>query len=169
MGALAELVHEMPAKPVARAVREALNASRLARMRWDGSMHSLKAEIQLLQDNAASRRVAEEASAANESIEKSREIGRLQGQVDALQKQSKDAVQRERMLKEKVLEAEEDIRNEQKASVEIRQKCNNQEQTIQDLKETIANLQRPPPQVPREAEIVQGKPKCGFFRFRNRK
>merc|ERR1712187_280118 len=68
--ALAELVHEMPAKPVARAVREALNASRLARMRWDGSMHSLKAEIQLLQDNAASRTAAEEASKANESIEK---------------------------------------------------------------------------------------------------
>jgi hypothetical protein len=81
---------------------------------------------------------------------------------------SKDAIQRERILEEKVLEAEQNIQNEKRASVKIRQKCDDQEQTIQDLKATIDELQRPQKQVRREAEVVKGRPTCGLFRFSRR-
>lgn len=122
--ALARLIAQgMPAKPCARAVQEALHASRMARIRWDGTMQ-------------------------------------------AFQNQAQEAVQRESYLKEKVLDAEEITRKEQQASVEVRQKCTEQEQALRGLETTITELQRPLPvaQPPREVEIAKGpkgKPKCG--------
>jgi len=84
--------------------------------------------------------------------------------MQAFQNQAQEAIRRESFLKGKVLEAEEDIRKEQKASVEVRQKCTEQERTLRELESTISELKRPPAEAPREVEIAggpKGKPKCG--------
>merc|ERR1712187_34417 len=105
------------------------------------------------------------AHAVQEALHASR-MARLRWDTtkQAFQNQAQEAIQRESVLKEKVLEAEETTRKEQKASVEVRQKCTEQEQALQELETTITELQRPLAQAPREVEIAKGpkgKPKCG--------
>eukprot|EP00929_Paragymnodinium_shiwhaense_P007074 TRINITY_DN111033_c0_g1_i1.p1 TRINITY_DN111033_c0_g1~~TRINITY_DN111033_c0_g1_i1.p1 ORF type:complete len:860 (+),score=203.28 TRINITY_DN111033_c0_g1_i1:132-2711(+) len=167
----------VPMQPCARAVSEALSASRMARMRWAGSVSSLQAELKLMSTDAASKvEAAEKFQTDDATLQSTREMGRLQGQVSALQTQAKEAIDREKILKDKVIEAEEAVRKEQKATVEVRQKNVELEQKVREL-EAAANRQQvtaegsaPAPQetvhVAKEEQVqVAGgpkkQPKCG--------
>merc|ERR1712125_64148 len=99
---LARLIENgVPMQPCARAVTEALSAARMARVRWTGSVSALKAELQLLNAGAgagASSEAAKGVSTNDATLDSTREMGRLQGQVTALQTQAKDAIEREKLL-----------------------------------------------------------------------
>merc|ERR1712048_362033 len=105
------------------------------------------------------------AQAVQEALHASR-IARIKwdNTMQAFQNQAQEATQRESFLKGKVLEVEEDIRKEQKASVEVRRKCTEQERTLRELESAISELKRPQAEAPREVEIARvqkGKSKCG--------
>merc|ERR1712048_1366976 len=95
------------------------------------------------------------AQAVQEALYASR-IARIRwdSTMQAFQNQAQEATKRESFLKGKVLEVEEDIRKEQKASVEVRRKCTEQERTLRELESTISELRRPPAEAPREVGAV---------------
>jgi len=175
--ALSQLLERgVPLKPAARFVREALNSSRMARIRWDGEIHAKKAEIQLLSENLEAKKSAEAAGANDQdaALESTRELGRLQGQVNTMQEQAREAIQREKMMRDQVMEAEEATRKEQRAQVEVRQTVVAQERTIRDLEESVRQLREAAEKHPsKEADAEDGreqapaagkkgkKPKCG--------
>jgi len=139
-----------PSQPLARASREALASARLSRVRLDGALDAAKAELKLATDELASQAAAA-ASATRlegEQLQQNLEVSRLQGQVEALQTQAKEAIERERSLREQVLTAEESLRKEQRAQVEAtRQKKEAEEQAerleaeVSDLRAHIDQLQ----------------------------
>merc|ERR1719310_622124 len=141
---------------------EALSAARMARVRWTGSISALKAEIQMLNAGAdAAPQAAKGVSADDATVESTREIGRLQGQVNALQTQAKDAIEREKILKTKVLEAEEALRKEQKSSVEVRQKNVELEAKLQEAQQQTQESAAAPQQTMQEGKeevVVAGGP-----------
>merc|ERR1711971_244895 len=75
---LARLIENgVPMQPCAREVSEALSAARMARVRWTGSMHALKAELQLANAGAHSASEASKMLVADDkTLVGSREIGR---------------------------------------------------------------------------------------------
>jgi len=155
--ALALLVDKgLPARPMARAAREALNFARLARIRWDGSFIAVKAELQLATEELASKSAAADAAAraGDTEIAHTRELARLNGEVDAMREQAKQAIQREQELRAEVVEAEEATRKAERAHAEASRMLREQEQTIQDLEEQVSR---------KEAGQARPRtqPKCG--------
>jgi len=143
--ALALLVDKgMPSQPTSRAVRDALNASRMARIRWDGSLAAMKAELKLVSDDLAVKTAA--AEAANKlddtQLEQEREVGRLKGQVEALQNQAREAIKREKALREEAVESEERARREERMQEEERRRRGELERTVQDLEGKVSELRR---------------------------
>lgn len=127
---------DLPAKPILRAVREALSTSRMARLKWDGNSDALKAKLKLATDELDSK-AALAAEASGEQLEKSREMGHLHGQVELLQQQANEAIERERQLREQVLLAEEATRKAQYAHNEAKRQSN---QSIEELQTQVAQL-----------------------------
>jgi len=161
----------LPARPVARAAREALHLSRMARIRWDSSVDALKAELRLTSAELASRAAAAQAAKRldDATLETTREAGRLQGQVDALQTQAREAIQREKTLREQVLDAEEATRREQRSHGEAKRKCKELEENVKRLEAQVA-AHKDAERVRREAAAAAedlrakdhpSKPKCG--------
>lgn len=130
---------DLPSKPILRAVREALSTSRMARLKWDGNSDALKAKLKLATDELESK--AAMAAAATkldgEQLEKSREMGHLHVQVELLQQQAKDAIERERQLREQVLLAEEATRKAQYEHGEAKRQSN---QSIHELQAQVEDL-----------------------------
>jgi len=161
----------LPARPVARAAREALHRARMARIRWDSSLDALKAELRLTSAELASRTAAAQAAKRldDATLETTREAGRLQGQVDALQAQAREAIQREKTLREQVLDAEEATRKEQRSHGEAQRKCKELEENAKRLEAQVTTLKEAE-RTRREAAAAEdlrareqhpGKPKCG--------
>ena len=86
--------------------------------------------------------------AEGEQLEKNRAMGQLQSQVEALQQQVRDFIERERTLKgdfiereralkEQVLQAEQSLRKEQHERSEVGRES---EQRIQELQSQVAEL-----------------------------
>jgi len=132
----------VPGRAAARAVREALNAARMARIRWDGTADALKAELKLANDELASRREAAQAASKldDAALEQTREVGRLTGQIEALNTKALEAIQRERVLKEQIAQAEEATRQEQRGRAEAARKCQDLERTTGELRQQMADL-----------------------------
>jgi len=132
----------MPSHPVSVVVREALNTARLSRLRWDGRVSAAKTEAKMLADELDSRKASasEAASVAakdgSQAVEHVREVGRLQGQVEQLQTQVREAVMREQCMKEQVLAAEDGerkIKELQAQHDEVVEKCTDHIRTIKEL------------------------------------
>mmetsp|Transcript_56301 Transcript_56301/g.163283 ORF Transcript_56301/g.163283 Transcript_56301/m.163283 type:complete len:908 (+) Transcript_56301:107-2830(+) len=131
----------LPSRPVAHAAREALHAARMARLHWESSQDALRAELRLL---TAELRSKTEAAAAlrrdDGALTQTREVGRLQGQVEALQSQAREALAREKALRDQVLEAEEGTRREQREKSEVARRCKELEQQVRRLEGQISDL-----------------------------
>ncbi|CAE7215552.1 GBP5 [Symbiodinium natans] len=131
---------DLPAQPVASAAWEALSSARMARLKWDGTREAAKAQLKLVTEELERKAVLAAAAskqAEGEQLEKSREVGQLHGQVEALQQQAREFIERERALKEQVLLAEEELRREQHARSEADRLS---EQRIHELQSQIAEL-----------------------------
>merc|ERR1711920_165733 len=109
----------------------------------DSTANAHKAELRLVQQELASKTsVAQVAGRLDEAtLEQTREVGRLQGQVDALQGQARESIQREKALREQVLEAEDAARREAQALSQATAKCKVQDEAIQRLQEQLADIQ----------------------------
>merc|ERR1719382_450355 len=96
----------MPYKPIARISREALNAARMARIHWDGSQTAMQAELQLLSQDAAARTAVQSSDERvdDEQLEQTREAGVLKGQVEQLQNQAREAIEREKTLRAQLVQ-----------------------------------------------------------------
>lgn len=161
----------LPARPTSRAAREALHLARMARLKWDGTVDALKAELRLASGELAARTaVAQDVGRFNDvALEHTRELGQLQGQVDVLQNQAREAIQAERSLKEQVLKADAAMRNEKQAYEEVARKCKDLEETIRKLEEQVADFrrmerarrERPAEQEDFASTEHRRKPKCG--------
>ena len=127
---------DLPAKPILRAVREALSTSRMARLKWDGNSDALKAKLKLATDELESK-AALAAETSGDQMEKSREMGHLHGQVELLQQQANEAIERERQLREQVLLAEEATRKAQYTHNEAKRQS---DQSIEALQTQVAQL-----------------------------
>jgi len=134
----------MPSRPAARAVHEALHAARMARIRWDGSLDAVKAELKLVSEELASKAAAAQAAGRLDDmqLEQQREVGRLRGQVDALQDQAREAIRREKGLREQVLEAEDRARKEQRSRTDAEARSSELEGTVRDLEARLSDLQQ---------------------------
>jgi len=169
--ALAQLLDRgLPARPAARAAREAIHLSRMARIRWDSALDALKAELRLTSTELAAK--AESAQAFKRlddaTLQQTRETGRMQGQVDALQSQAREAIQREKALRDQVLEAEEGTRREQRTHTEAKRRCQELDESVQRLEAQVSDHRNAERQR-REAAAAEdalardrpSKPKCG--------
>merc|ERR1711988_1911166 len=140
--ALLQLLEKpLPALPLARAAREAIGAARLSRLRCDGALEAAKAELKLSTDELASM-VHVQATSADAQPEQSREVGQLRGQVEALQVQAKEAIDRERSLREQVLLADEVARKEQCAQAEATRQRAEVEQELKLSTDELADMMR---------------------------
>jgi len=146
--ALLNLIDQgMPGRAVSVVARQTLNTARLARLRWDGRLSAAKTEAKMLQDELEARKAGAAASAAaagsasggDQAMEHTRELGRLQGQVDQLQAQAKASMAREQALKEQVLVAEDAHKQLQQKHDEVYAKCSEHVTTIKQLQEKLKN------------------------------
>ncbi|CAJ1433333.1 unnamed protein product [Effrenium voratum] len=130
---------DLPSKPVVRALQEAVATARIARLKWEGTRDALKAQLKLATDELESKAAlaATACKLEGEQLEKSREVGHLHGQVELLQHQAKEAIERERQLREQVLLAEEATRKAQHAHGEASRQS---DQAIQELQDQVAEL-----------------------------
>jgi len=162
----------LPSKALAKAAREALSAARLARLRCDGSLEAAKAQLKLANDELASKAAVAAAATRleGEQLQQNREVAQLQGQVEALQTQAREAIERERALREKarVLSAEEAARKEQRMQTEAGRQRQEAEQGMQALQAQVAELRAEVSRLgekqdpPTELAPKRGKqPKCG--------
>ena len=152
---------ELPAQPVARAAWDAVSSARMARLKADGMLEASKAQLKLVTEELESKAMLAAAAskqamlaaeksklAEGEQLEKNRAMGQLQSQVEALQQQVRDFIERERTLKgdfiereralkEQVLQAEQSLRKEQHERSEVGRES---EQRIQELQSQVAEL-----------------------------
>mmetsp|Transcript_89610 Transcript_89610/g.140231 ORF Transcript_89610/g.140231 Transcript_89610/m.140231 type:complete len:136 (+) Transcript_89610:38-445(+) len=121
---------------------------------------------------ANAQQISEATSRGNEqAMENTREIGRLQGQIDIAQTQAREALQREQELKEKLMVAESNFQ-------QAKEKLTDSEQNYQKMKDrhdevyekcgehvnTIKRMQREQKANKAEEEDLvkpATKPKCG--------
>lgn len=163
----------VPARPAARAARDALNAARMARIRVNGTVSSLRSEKRLLESELASK-VAAPAINHNiiedKTLEQIGEAGRLKGQVETLQRQWRESVENEKNLRQKALDAQEDLRKEQTALSDARQLCETRRVENEYLQAKVKRLEEEaqaapprPPEAPLAAKAGDDKPqpKCG--------
>jgi len=160
----------LPARAMERVAREALHQARLARLRWDSAADAHSAELKLVQAELASKVATVEAAGRldDAALEQTREVGRLQGQVEALLTQIRQGIQRERSLREQVLQAEEATRKEQRLVGEAKRKGEELDDTAKRLNEEIAKFRAEERRLREEAATAQQKaaeperkPKCG--------
>jgi hypothetical protein len=142
---LAEAISRgMPARPAARAVREALNASRMARIRWDGSLSAAKAELKLVSEDLAMKAQAgEQAGKVDDTqLQQTREAGRMRGQTEALQKQLNEFIDKEKKLKDQISKAKEQtLRGQQELKAESAKAAPFHDKII-SLEREIASLEK---------------------------
>mmetsp|Transcript_55789 Transcript_55789/g.130210 ORF Transcript_55789/g.130210 Transcript_55789/m.130210 type:complete len:790 (+) Transcript_55789:80-2449(+) len=133
------LESDLPAKPLARAAWEALGSARMARLKWDGALDAMKAQLKLAEDELASKEALAAAASKleGEHMEQSRAMGQLHGQVQALQQQARESIEREKALKDQVILAEEALRKEQHSQSEATRQS---EQRIQELQDQVDEL-----------------------------
>mmetsp|Transcript_52521 Transcript_52521/g.94204 ORF Transcript_52521/g.94204 Transcript_52521/m.94204 type:complete len:819 (+) Transcript_52521:72-2528(+) len=155
-----------PSKPLAHATREALASARINRLRLDGTMDALKAELKLATDELASQAAAAQSARRREGeqLQQNLEVSRLQGQVEALQHQAREAIERERSLREQVLTAEEAHRKEQRATAEAIRQQSEAEKTVGSLQAEVADLRAHADQLQRKEgsgpPTREKQPKC---------
>ena len=152
---------DLPAQPLARAAWDAVSSARMARLKADGMLEASKAQLKLVTEELESKAMLAAAAskqamlaaeksklAEGEQLEKNRAMGQLQSQVEALQQQVRDFIERERTLKgdfiereralkEQVLQAEQSLRKEQHERSEVGRES---EQRIQELQSQVAEL-----------------------------
>lgn len=156
----------LPGRPAVRAAREALHLARMARVRFDSSQDALKAELRLVKAELASKSTAVQASQRldDHTLQQTREVGRLQGQVDALQEQAREAIQRERALRDQVLAAEEAARKEQRTHGEVAARSKELEGQVRQLEAQVSSM-RAQREAARQEQLAGSqrgpKPKCG--------
>lgn len=147
---LIRLLGTSPAIPAARTAGEALESIQRARQRWHNQLESSTRECSLLKAEVAAQK--EESAGKGELheqvLEREREAGKLQGQVESLADQAKAAIARESKLKEQILNAEEASRKEQKelaaAKTEINDflaKVNEKDHKVKELERKVAELE----------------------------
>lgn len=118
--ALAVLIRRgLPHGEATRSACEALAAARAARLRSDNSIRLLRTEIESRSTSINEAR----KYAGDTQIEQTRELGRLQGQVEVMQDQLREAGAQERLLREKLFEVEERFRKEHAKSTQALAKC----------------------------------------------
>ncbi|CAE8601618.1 unnamed protein product, partial [Polarella glacialis] len=133
----------LPWKPTALAAQEALGTARLARLRWDGSLAALKAELRLATQELASQATVADAATRleGEQLQQGREVGRLRGQIEALQNQAREAIHREQILREQVLTADEATRKEKRDQTQERTQLEQTTKEVSDLRAELLQLQ----------------------------
>merc|ERR1712190_210728 len=159
-----------PYGPTVRAVRDALSLCRMSRIRFDGIQNALKAELRIMTEDATANSGAAEANIRvdDSQLEQTREVGRLKGQVDQLQSQAREAIQREKELREQALEHEENLRKEHRALAEATKKCGEFERRIRELEAQVSMAKRQAERAELDAQLntakgrrgKDGKPRC---------
>merc|ERR1740117_2196078 len=98
-------------------------------------MNAAKTENKMLADDLESRRAvaAGAGGGGGDQAEHVREVGRMQGQVTALQQSAKDALAKELVQKDQVLKAEEEQKKLQAQYDEVMAKCGEHVQTIKSM------------------------------------
>lgn len=147
--ALMEVVDSgVPMKAAVRAVRAALNATRMARIRWDGSMGAVRGELQLLSEElAAKAQAAEKAEKAiskrdAQAQERIKNLDKSREQVKTLQEQVREAIQKEKALREQAFTAQEESRKEQRAKQETAKRARDLQWEVSERENKIAELKK---------------------------
>jgi hypothetical protein len=132
----------LPMKPTSRAVRDALNLVRMARIRWDGSRSAVSSELRLLQSELETKKQAAALASQvdDKQLEQTRQSGRLKGQVEALQTQVRDAISKEKALREQAIAAEEEAIKDRQMHFDAKQKFSELEWTVSELEEKLSRL-----------------------------
>lgn len=134
----------LPAKPAARVAREALGAARMARIRWDGIVSGLRSEKQLLESELSSNKLntAASNSVSDSTLEQIGEAGRLKGQVEALQRQAREAAETEKTLRQKAFDAQEELRKQKRAHSDALELCETRKLEVSALERKVHDLQQ---------------------------
>lgn len=145
-------------RPTVRVVRDVLSLARMSRIRFDSSQNALKAELRLVSEDLTSKNVAADVGTRvdDSQLEQTREVGRLKGQVDQLQNQAREAIQREKELREQALESEESLRKEQRVSAEASKRNAEFEQKIRELEAQVSMAKREVERGQMETELNGG-------------
>mmetsp|Transcript_26207 Transcript_26207/g.61157 ORF Transcript_26207/g.61157 Transcript_26207/m.61157 type:complete len:809 (+) Transcript_26207:110-2536(+) len=139
----------LPAQPTARVAHDALNAAKNARLKWDGRLSAVKAELELKASQLSSAPPPQASAGVDDGhLEQTRELGRLQGQVSALESQVKQAQDREAKARQRIPEIEEALRLEQRTTEEAKAEASKHAQTVEELQAKIKELESQPPPEP---------------------
>jgi len=160
-----------PYGPTIRAVRDALSLCRMSRIRFDSIHNALKAELRILSEDATANSAPADVNnrVDDSQLEHTREVGRLKGQVDQLQNQAREAIQREKELREQALEQEENLRKEHRAAAEASKRCTEFEKRIRELEAQVSMAKRQAERAEIDAQLNAGgkgrrgkeqKPRC---------
>lgn len=141
--ALATLLERgLPSRPAFAAAAEALAIARRARLRWDSTRSALQAEFELVKQELASKEaaVAEMAAAPGAEGVQSEKETRLLAQIQELENAARVSIQRERALREQLLDAQEELRNANHGYGITQQRCKELEKEAETLQGQVEEL-----------------------------
>mmetsp|Transcript_3676 Transcript_3676/g.9339 ORF Transcript_3676/g.9339 Transcript_3676/m.9339 type:complete len:787 (-) Transcript_3676:103-2463(-) len=126
----------LPSQPVARVISEALNAAKSAKVKWEGRLSSIRAELE---------QKGSQATKVNDAqLDQTREMGQLQGQVSSLEEQVQQAQKREEQMRSRIPEIEEALRQEQQKTSNAEAEATKNAQTVEELQAQIRELESKP-------------------------
>merc|ERR1711920_896229 len=111
--------------------------------------------------DASANATAPDANLDDSQLEHTREVGRLKGQVDQLQSQAREAIQREKELREQAVEHEENLRKEHRVAAEASKRCTEFEKRIRELEAQVSMAKRQAERAEIDAQLNGGKGRRG--------